>query len=246
MTAWSTINAAHKELTGIIGENKIEPLEVAVEVERLRQDWRPQNVRIVLLAESHVWTSLKELNRRVRVPSRGESGFVRFVYCLGYGESSLVHPNHGLKNSGTWQYWKLFHDCVYGPHKEAAILKHISQEDEGRIEAKVKLLTDMYESGIWLVDACISALVSQGKKLAPGTKYEKAITASWEAHVKDALRRCDPEKVLVIGKGVSTVLHSRIQRAVPGAQVSVIPQPNARLEAMEIQEARRMCWRFCR
>lgn len=245
MTARDTIGTAHRQLTGIIGEDKIEPLEVAVEVERLRQEWRPKDVRIVLLAESHVWTSLTELDRRVRVPGRGESGYARFVYCLGYGESSLVSPNHGLKNSGTSQYWRLFHDCVQGPQRDATILKRITRDSDRRIEAKVKLLTDMREAGIWLVDACITALVGQGKKLAPGTKYERALTASWKSHVRDVLCRCKPSKVLIVGKGVSNILRSPLQEAVPEARLNVIPQPNARLTAKEIHEVRCECWRFC-
>ena len=49
-----TIESAHDKLMSVIDADRIEPLQAAIEVERLRQDWRPNNVRIVLLAESHV------------------------------------------------------------------------------------------------------------------------------------------------------------------------------------------------
>jgi len=239
-----TIRKAHRQLSAIIGADNIEPLEVALEVERLRQEWRPPFVQTVLLAESHVWTSRSELRRRVRVPKRDESGYVRFVYCLGYGESTLVTPNQDLKNSGTWQYWRLFHDCVYGPAKSAAVLKGVTRDDSCRIKAKLNLLADMRDAGIWLVDASITGLVGPGKNVAPGAKYRNALSASWECHARDVLRHHNPSKVLIVGKGVSAVLRENIQDVLPQATLSVVPQPNARLSATEITDTRQRCWNF--
>src|SRR5208282_6217319 len=45
-----------------------ESLTVAEEVERLRLAWRPSCVRVVMLAESHVWTFERDTTSRVQQP----------------------------------------------------------------------------------------------------------------------------------------------------------------------------------
>ena len=74
-----SIDAAYRRLAPIIGVDKIEPLVAAIEVEHLRQAWKPDEVRVVLLAESHVWTSDREVNCRVSVPGQPETSYTRFV-----------------------------------------------------------------------------------------------------------------------------------------------------------------------
>lgn len=68
----------------------IEPYESVELVERYRQYWKPDNVRIVLLAESHVLTTnddrnftIKKLDRLPGYPAQ----YAKFVYCLAYGEN---------------------------------------------------------------------------------------------------------------------------------------------------------------
>jgi hypothetical protein len=112
------LELAYGRVRDIIGRERAECLDAAVEVERLRLACRPERVRVVVLAESHVWTSPDEIRSRVAQPNGIETGFARFVYCLGYGEPQLVEPTVA-PNRGTPQFWKLFHDAVYGstiPH----------------------------------------------------------------------------------------------------------------------------------
>src|SRR5208282_936906 len=106
------LELAYCRARDIIGRDRAECLAVAVEVEQLRLAWRPERVQVVVLAESHVWTSRDEIQSRVKQPNGKETGFARFVYCLGYGEKDLVKPEVP-HNSGTPQFWKLFHDTVY-------------------------------------------------------------------------------------------------------------------------------------
>jgi len=86
------LELAYSRARGIIGLERAECLCVAEEVEGLRSQWRPERVRVVVLAESHVWTSRDETRSRVRPPNAKETGFARFVYCVGYGEPQLVEP----------------------------------------------------------------------------------------------------------------------------------------------------------
>lgn len=47
------------------------------------------------------------------VPSDVPRGFVRLVYCLGYGENWLLnHPINNPSNTGTLQFWKIFYRCI--------------------------------------------------------------------------------------------------------------------------------------
>lgn len=108
------VERTHAKLAALLGIHRAECVEAAAVVEHLRQLWRPRQPKIILLAESHVWTSLDEAQSIVRQPDGVETGFARFVYCLGAGEPNLVSPAVHPNQPG-FQYWKLLHDCVRGP-----------------------------------------------------------------------------------------------------------------------------------
>src|SRR6266487_7163851 len=92
----------------------IDSYDTVEEVERHRRFWRPDKVRVVLLAESHVRTDEEDFNHRWSYGSGPvyQGKFVRFVYCLAYGERKLVQiPS----NRGTWQFWLLLSSCLNSP-----------------------------------------------------------------------------------------------------------------------------------
>lgn len=240
-----SIERAYRRLAPIIGENSIEPLAAAVEVEQLRQAWKPVDVRVVLLAESHVWTSLAELKCRVHVPGQMETSYSRFVYCLGYGEPSVLSSNVE-KNQGTPQYWRLFHDCLLGPANSVHRLTRQERNSGRRIQAKIDLLRQMREAGLWLVDASVTALYHRGNKLASGNDYERALRISWNDHVGNELSECSPTAVLIVGKAVAKVLAGSVSDILPNASVDVISQPNARLTKSEREAERQHANDFCK
>lgn len=246
--AWDksmSIKRAYRHLSPIIGENSIEPLAAAVEVDRLRNTWMPDDVRVVLLAESHVWTSLEELKCRVYVPDQPVAGYARFVYCLGYGEPSVLGSNIAT-NHGTPQYWRLFHDCLLGPANSVHRLTRQEQNSGRRIQAKVDLLSQMRKAGLWLVDASVTALYHRGKKLVDGNNYDRALRISWDDHVGEKLRECSPTGVLIVGKAVANVLAGSVREVLPSASVNVISQPNAWLTKSAREAERRRTHDFCK
>jgi len=98
---------------------RIDSLEVVKQVEEYRQFWKPRETKVVLLAESHVYTDEKdyemECDRFIlhRIMPNYPLRFVRFVYCLGYGEDRLLtRRRRDRKNTGTPQYWKILSSCV--------------------------------------------------------------------------------------------------------------------------------------
>src|SRR5436305_8632592 len=81
-----------------------EPLEVALAVESHRWAWRPESVSVMLIAESHVYTSENDLAITVRqdlLPPEARhapSEYVRLVYCLGYGENEILSGMPAVEN----------------------------------------------------------------------------------------------------------------------------------------------------
>ena len=98
------LREGHTRLAGILGEG-IEPVEVFARAEEHRSYWRPEESRVVLLAESHVFTDSAELRRMLLpfpgLPADAPRGFVRLVYSLGYGENDqLDQPILSPRNAG--------------------------------------------------------------------------------------------------------------------------------------------------
>lgn len=212
----------------------LEPASVLQAVAAHRDYWKPDDVRVLLLAESHVWTDAAELAAEVPLATYGHANapeeFVRLVYCLGYGESELL-PKAVQKNKGTPQFWKLLAACVGDP-EDAKVLKGVERDLEKRVNAKIALLADLRARGVWLLDASPVALyVPGGRKprLLP-----QALRIAWEEYSGAIVRAVAPRAVMVIGKMVHNVLGEHIEKAIaPGVPVDWMYQPQARRSAAE-------------
>ena len=90
-----------------------ESSEYLARIGQWRDAWRPQRVRALLVAESHVAEHPGDRDVHVVLPpgvassAQMPGGFCRLVYCLGYGESAICDPPP-VKNPGTWLFWDLF------------------------------------------------------------------------------------------------------------------------------------------
>ena len=222
---------SHNALNRTIGP-PAEALEVAEAVERIRRFWRPTNVRVLLLAESHVFTSSDELNIRLKtdlipVTKAYPNEYVRFVYCLGYGESRLLSEPVN-RNFGTWQFWKILHACQNGGVFDDFLVS--KTQFENRILAKYRLLERLKATGVWLVDASITALYNRGQRPAPRT-VEKTLQTCWDSYVGHVVKEAAPHHVIVVGKSVERTLKQRLEST--GLPFTVVPQPQARLSAIE-------------
>ncbi len=237
----SSLREAYGRAAAIIG-SEAESFQIAEEVERLRSAWRPPHVCVVILAESHVWTDRDEAESRVQQPDGVETGFVRFIYCLGYGERCLA-PRVS-RNRKTWQYWTLLYDAV---HEPASVGEVWPREAEERILAKLRLLSELKDAGVWLVDASVTALYKpRHGRLVTGSKYKKLLRCCWEAHVRNVIASCHTSAVLIVGKGVDDAIGNLVRLAVPRAEVKVISQPNARMTREVRCNERRKVYDFCR
>lgn len=187
-----SLDLAYNLAVKIIGPKQAECLEAAIAIDQLRWAWRPKRVNIVVLAESHVWTSRQELRSRVKLPNENATGFARFVYCLGYGEPQIVTPAV-TPNKGTPQFWRMFHDMLYEPNLGyMRLLKSGEHDWQRRVQNKLDLLLEMTRAGIWLIDASVTALYQSGVgrlRLNAGD-YITVLRKCWETHVGEVVSEC--------------------------------------------------------
>jgi hypothetical protein len=107
------LEEAYGRIRPLLGD-VVESWESVSLVDQYRQYLKPETVRVVLLAESHVFTS--DEDRRTAIPPIDDlpgypTQYARFVYCLGNGERDLTDdPNHPRRD-GTSQFWKVLYTC---------------------------------------------------------------------------------------------------------------------------------------
>jgi len=215
---------------------ELEPFDVVKSVDNHRNFWRPERVKVLLLAESHVYTTITKHNNIMRYDGFPEligcpSNYVKLVYCLGYGERKLVN----LPDRGTPQFWKIFASCVNQNFDSEFKKIRISDTPNfhQRLRNKISILEKLKEQGIWLVDASIVALYNDNIK--PLEKImEKIIKISWKQHVSKIIYEIKPDMIIVIGKGVSKILEDELNKI--NIPFHVQPQPNARLSKKDIEK----------
>jgi hypothetical protein len=199
---------------------KIDSLAVVKQVEAYRQFWKPNLTNVILLAESHVYTDgddyARELNQSFiqKFLSNYPSRFVRFVYCLGYGEDLLLTKTRNNRaNAGTPQFWKIFCSCVAenpdapGHYK---VLKTGTPYFAERLKNKISILQKMRERGIWLLDSSIVGLYGNEAKSNPPA-CGKIIDICWNNYIEHIIKDEKPKYVIVIGKGVEKIIGYKLK-----------------------------------
>jgi hypothetical protein len=146
--------------------NNAEPLESVRLVEVYRRYLKPKAVRVVLLAESHVFTS--DEDRRIAIPPIDDmpgypTQYARFVSCLGNGKRNLTNDPHYPRADGTLQFWKILYAC----NNRIENLEDFRPVQRGmsfpqRLQNKIHLLKNPREKGIWLAAASIVAVYGSG------------------------------------------------------------------------------------
>ncbi len=227
----------------------MEPFSVVEAVEQHREYWKPVRTRTVLLAESHVFTTAGE-HRPCRFPAGAvpddlPNQFVRFVYCLAYGEKAFL-PQGAEPMSGTPQFWKIFKACLgpaTSPNYFDDVLATKSKTRE-RLAAKLGVLGQLRNRGIWLLDASVVALYSPGAEKPSPKMMKRTIEECWRTHTRCQVESAEPETLIVVGKGVCKTLAQELRHVT--ARVVSVPQPQARLSKSEIKETYRTYWEHCR
>lgn len=208
----SNLKRCYDNMRGILGPAYQEPFEAVKTVEEYRVYWKPKKIKIILLAESHVYTTLEDYKEkdekiRFRLPKYPRN-YVRFIYCLNYG--------------GTRQFWRIFYSALNFVESN----KKFRETNE--FNNKLKILYQMKERGIWLVDASICGLYIPGGKKPNSTKIKKALDCSWNGYVKNVIESSNPEKMVVIGKTIWDAIRPFLSPEFR-SKTEWVYQPNARL-----------------
>lgn len=218
----------------LAGEDKVDTFETVKAVESHRQFWKPNRIRIILLAESHKYTQKEKIlvdynkckSTKSLTARKCPSEYVRFVYCLGYGENDLLNNPHLLehKNGGTPQFWKIFYSCCNKISKDKDFHPILKDKKsgiplEGRLKNKLDLLDKLKDRGIWLVDASIIGIDRKNPKAK-----KKVLKCCWQNYTKNLLRSLNPEHVIIIGKGVGKIIKSDLENDLE-IPCSIIKQP---------------------
>lgn len=204
-----------------------------------RRAWRPDRVRVLLVAESHVAEVHGDRAVHVRRPRWLDQDlpeqFVRLVYCLGYGEPSLCTPA-ASGNGGTIQVWDLFGQVAHGVGHLQPRRSHAATDT--RLRWKVSVLERLAERGIWLEDASPLALYAPGGgRLATGSSYTRLIREGYRHFVWPGVEPDPPDAVWVIGRGVGRAL-----AGLPGIRAErIISQPQDRDRARFLADVQRLC-----
>ena len=215
-----------------------ESFEIVRTVHDYRLYFKPEKVKIVLLAESHVYTSHDDFQSELSSDYLNLPGYpkkyVRFVYCLGYGENELLNKPIP-ENPGTPEFWKIFYSCCNETNSTGdcdPVLSSKTTALHQRIQNKLKLLNTLKEQGIWLLDASVVGLYIPGGSKPTQNIREVCIRSCWDLLIRDILIQEDPERLICIGKGVYGTLQYQLKKLFKD-RITVNPLPSAFLKRAE-------------
>ena len=222
----------------------IDSFEVVKQVEEYRRFWKPKETNVVLLAESHVYTDRQDYEIKCKeiIPNY-PLHYVRFVYCLGYGENDLLERKIA-NNRGTPQFWKIFRSCVANDQIDLGfnrVLKTRTPDFQKRLRNKIDVLHKMQEKGVWLLDASIVGLY--GSEVKNFNEIKRMIEISWDNHLINIIKELEPKFIIIIGKKVENILVSKLEKL--DIPYKTILQPQARGNSQEQLERYREYQRIC-
>jgi len=218
---------AHKECAEIIRRygSSPEPIQTAISCEEHRWFWKPKDVKFILVGESHVYTNKDEIKVKIistrlpkEVPKTVPRSFVKLVYCLGYGEPSILDkPEKIESNPGTKQYDALFKMCAGEKGNPSGMM---------RLRWKAKILTTLKKKGFWLLDASCHACSFGKRKRLPSKIVKEIVPTSWRIYVKPIIEETltSKKRIWIIGKGLHNVLRLHDEFV---SNLNWIYQPNA-------------------
>ena len=201
-----------------------------------RAYWRPAEVRLLVLSESHVLTRESEL--AVKVPlgvfghPQAPTSYVRLLYCLGYGERDLC-DGRLQGNAGSPQFWKLI-TAGLDETQCASVVERTEPDFITRLTAKLRVLEELKARGVWLLDACPVALYAASQPKPRMAMLAQALELAWAAYTREAVREAAPRSVMIVGKMVHDGIGARIRALLgPSVPVGWMYQPQARRPAEE-------------
>lgn len=249
------LEKAYDSIKHYLPKNSAESFEVLEQIQEYWNIWKPNPVNVLLLAESHVYTSQADFEvkySKIKLETfikNYPTKFVRLVYCFAYGEPDLLNETLA-DNSGTTQFWKIFCACTAKNESDLAFRRILKSETSffPRLRNKVNILNELKRRGIWLIDA---SLVGIYRGIDDPEIKAKVIRASWDNYINNLITETHPKDIIVIGKGVANALSGRLQNTCTAinAKYTILPQPQGNRGSSEEQmatyrEYQRICAKY--
>lgn len=249
-----TLERAYSVINSILPVHiTVDSFDVVKQVEEYRQFWKPKRLNVLLLAESHVYTRDEEYALECNKDFQDyfiknyPTHFVRFVYCLCSGEPEMFSVK--FKHKRHIQFWKIFCSCVANSSLNLGFEQIRKRETtlNQRLRNKVRILQEMHDRGIWLLDASIVGIYGAIKD---HQIKQSVIRTCWKNHIQSTIAGFDPypKAIVVIGKGVANSLNGYLDKLCDsmGTKCTVLPQPQGNRGSSEEQmETYRQYQRIC-
>lgn len=246
------LRVAHDTIRDFMPEEDMECFASSALAREYCIEWRPEQCKVILLAESHAHTSHElVVDGPMLAPEfleeyKGPRRHLGHVNCFTYGENGCATEDIPI-NSGTPQFWTLLAACALGPtQSKEMILKTGNTDIKSRLKNKYSVLCKLRSRGIWLVDACVFGwYISQNSKFhrsensgevckkekerPPSNLKDVSLVASWELYTKHLIREAAAEghlkAIIPIGKSVvNAISFPRLNEVID------VPGCNAKIE----------------
>jgi hypothetical protein len=234
---------------------EFEDISILKTLDALREFWKPEKVKVLLLAESHVRTSIEEnqiqidLNKISTLLKHPDTllqmplNYAGLVYCLGYGINEILTQKALKKNGGTPQFWQIFYSCINQITSQSDF-QYINKTGKPKVQLsdhlgrKIELLLKMKEKGIWLLDTSIFALYP---KPLEKSLIKSLLSFSWKQYIYPKISECQPERICLIGKSFSQI----VLQDLSNFQTFQTNQPQAHLTKDESLEQFKKYYQIC-
>jgi hypothetical protein len=247
-----TLKEAYSSIKSYVPENSIESIEILEQIQKYWNYWKPTTTKVLLLAESHVYTSQHDFNVSCNSAILDEFikgsplDFIRLIYCLGYGEPKLLTQDIP-DNAGTTQFWEIFSSCIARNENDLGLYRTLKGCNSfySRLRNKVGILSELKRRGIWLIDASIVGIYKGA--LIDNKIKERVFFDSWDHYITSVVTEAHPKHIIVIGKGVGDTLSSRLGRIKKsiGAECTILSQPQGIRDKVERMTVLKQYQRIC-
>lgn len=196
----------------------LEDRSAVEDVWKYRNYFRPKKVKLVVLAESHVFTTAAHSSLIWKKPPAGipagyPNRYCCFFYCLAYGAPKPFGLS--IRSYGTPAFWSIMASTIG------------YSGSYGSLAEKWNLLCCLQRSGVWLLDASFFAINGSTNKAAD----KKFMLSAQIPHILGILKKLEPDAVLVIGKNVWDFYEGLLPQ-IGIRKTGFIHQPNARMKGL--------------
>eukprot|EP00553_Chaetoceros_curvisetus_P011294 CAMPEP_0204637518 /NCGR_PEP_ID=MMETSP0717-20131115/36834_1 /ASSEMBLY_ACC=CAM_ASM_000666 /TAXON_ID=230516 /ORGANISM="Chaetoceros curvisetus" /LENGTH=445 /DNA_ID=CAMNT_0051656963 /DNA_START=57 /DNA_END=1394 /DNA_ORIENTATION=+ len=209
---------SHTAISFLLPEEDTESYAAMKVAKEYYDYWRPNKVKIIILAESHVFTDELDATQGHVISTDvlsleeypGPRDYCALVYCIGYGEKSVLVPRENKDTlsanttvhmqcpstaaKGTVQFWKVLSALAgEAPGDDGtfgtSVKKTTMKCDNIRIRNKFNILMKLRKEGIWLLDTSMIGWYIQQPRTFNINRKNKMVYPNEKARPQSEMKR---------------------------------------------------------